>query len=262
MRKIWAIGINTFREAIRNKVLYSLLFFAVAIIFGSLAFGALSVHEEVRLTADLGLAGMSFFLVIIAIFVGVNLVYKELERKTVYVLIPKPVYRFQFVLGKYLGLILTLGVQLVVMGLVLTAVLRTQGATIGAPMGMMLILIGCETLVITAVAVLFSSYSTPFLSGAFTLGLFIVGRSVPEIHAVALKIDFPLARSLLEGISSVIPNLRYFYVTGSGALGDHRSIHGVFVDWAYVASAVGYASLYVILLLLVAIGLFSRRDFV
>ena len=84
MRKIFAIGMNTFREAIRDKILYSLLFFAVLVIVASLAFGALSVHEEVRLTTDLGLAGMSFFLVIIAIFVGVNLVYKELERKTVY----------------------------------------------------------------------------------------------------------------------------------------------------------------------------------
>ena len=172
MQKIVAIGLNTFREAIRDKVLYSLLFFAVLVIVAALAFGALSVHEEIRLTIDLGLGGMSIFLAIIAIFVGVSLVYKELEKKTIYTLIPKPVHRYQFVLGKYLGLTLTLLTQLAVMSGVLAIVLLVQGAELTSSLAMMVILIFLEVMVITGVAILFSSYSTPFLSGAFSLGVF------------------------------------------------------------------------------------------
>ena len=118
MRRIWAIARNTFREAVRNKILYSLLFFAVLLILSAVAVGKLSLHEELRMTRDVGLFGIDVFGVIIAIFVGVNLLYKELDLKTVYTILPKPLYRWEFVLGKWLGMLLTLGVQVAVMALV------------------------------------------------------------------------------------------------------------------------------------------------
>ena len=104
MRRIQAIAWNTFREAVRNKILYSLLFFAVLIILSALAMGNLTLHEEVRMTRDIGLFGIDAFGVIIAIFVGVNLLYKELDLKTVYTILPKPLHRWEFVLGKWLGM--------------------------------------------------------------------------------------------------------------------------------------------------------------
>jgi ABC-type transport system involved in multi-copper enzyme maturation permease subunit len=263
MGKIVAIGLNTFREAIRNKILYSLLFFAVIVIVGSLAFGALSVHEEVRLTTDLGLAGMSLFSVIIAIFVGVNLVYKELERKTVYSLIPKPIHRYQFIVGKFLGMVLTLALQIIVMMVVLMIVVKIQGGEIKGQLPRMVTLIFLEVIVITAVAVFFSSFSSPFLSGLFTVGIFLLGRSVPDIRAVADKVDNELLGLLLRGIARIVPDLRYFYVTGSEGAGGRISIHGeAFPDWGYVATAGEYALLYVALVLILAAVLFSRRDFI
>ncbi len=263
MRKILAIGVNTFREAIRDKILYSLLFFAVVVIFGALAFGSLSIRDHARLTTDLGLAGMSLFSVVIAIFVGVNMVYKELERKTIYTLIPKPIHRYQFVVGKYLGLVLTLVVQLAVMSATLVVVLKLRDAEVGLPVLMMVLLITLEVVVITAVAVLFSSFSTPFLSGLFTAGIFLLGRSVPDIRLVADKLeDAPALATLLDGIARVVPNLRYFYATGATVAGEHVSVNGVFVDWAYVANAALYAGLYVTLTLILAAVLFSRRDFI
>lgn len=264
MRKVFVIALNTFREAARNKVLYSLLFFAVLVIVGSLAFGSLSVRDERRLTLDLGLGGMSIFSVVIAIFIGVNLLYKELERKTVYTLIPKPIHRFQFVLGKFAGLVVTLVVQLVVMAVTLFIVVSIKEEHVGAPLVMMTVLIFLEVLVVTAIAVLFSSFSTPFLSGFFTAGLFLLGRSVPDIRAVATKLggDQPVLATLLESIARVVPNLRYFFVTGTEVSGRHVSVSGVFVDWSYVGHAALYALLYVALLLILAVGLFSRRDFV
>jgi len=262
MGKIITIGLNTFREAIRNKVLYSLLFFAVVVIIASLAFGALTVHEEVRLTTDLGLAAMSLFSIIIAIFVGVNLVYKELELKTIYSLIPKPIHRYQFVLGKYIGMLMTLGVLVVVMTVVLAVVLMIQGAELSGELFRMVTLIFLEVMVITAVAVFFSSFSTPFLSGLFTVGIFLLGRSVPDIKNVAAKVENPGLTTLLDGITRIVPDLRYFYATGSEAATQQISVHGNFPGWSYVATAGGYALIYVALALIAAIFLFSRRDFI
>jgi ABC-type transport system involved in multi-copper enzyme maturation permease subunit len=262
MGKIITIGLNTFREAIRNKILYSLLFFAVVVIIASLAFGALSVHEEVRLTTDLGLAGMSLFSIIIAIFVGVNLVYKELERKTIYSLIPKPIHRYQFVLGKYIGMLMTLGVQVVVMTVVLTVVLLIQGGELSGAFFRMIVLIFLEVMVITAVAVFFSSFSTPFLSGLFTVGIFLLGRSVPDIENVADKMESAGLTTLMKGITRIVPDLRYFYATGSETASQHLSVHNAFPDWTYVATAGGYALIYIALTLIAAIFLFSRRDFI
>jgi ABC-type transport system involved in multi-copper enzyme maturation permease subunit len=262
MSKLIAIGLNTFREAIRDKVLYSLLFFALVVIVASLAFGALSVHEDVRLTTDLGLGGMSLFLILIAVFSGVNLLYKELERKTVYTLIPKPIHRYQFLLGKFAGLTLTLLVLALVMSAVLVVVLLIQGGELKSGLAIMVILLFFEVLVLTAVAVLFSSFSTPFLSGLFTIGIFLLGRSVPEIRIVAQKVESGAIEALLESIARIVPNLRYFYTSGSVDLtGEHVTVHGSFVDWSYVGYAGAYALLYVSLVLSLAIVLFSRRDF-
>lgn len=261
MTKVWVIGLNTFREAIRNKVLYSLLFFALLLILAATIFGELSVGAQLRLTIDLGLAAMSLFLVIIAIFVGVNLVYKELQRKTVYTLLPKPVYRFQFVLGKYFGLVLTLLSMALVMFLVLAGVVALQNGPVGGPLVRMVLLITLEVLLVTGIAVLFSSFSTPLLSGLFTVGIFLVGRSVPDIRAIAGKVGGLLGIAL-EAISRVVPNLRFFYVTGARVDGEHMSINGTMVDWSYVGAAAGYAGLNIGLLLLISMLLFSRRDFV
>lgn len=262
MKKVVAIGLNTFREAIRNKVLYSLLFFATVVIVASLAFGALSVREEVRLTADLGFGGMSMFLVLIAIFAGVNLVYKELDRKTVYTLIPKPIRRYQFILGKYLGLAVTLLVLAVIMTTVLFGVLHFQGAEYHSGFVMLTILVYLEVLIVTAVAVFFSSFSTPFLSGLFTVGIFLLGRSVPDILRVAEKISEPALAWALKGVARLVPNLRFFYVSGADVSGEHLSIHGSFVDWSYIGLGVAYAGLYAALTLVLAMILFSRRDFI
>lgn len=262
MSKILTISLNTFREAIRNKVLYSLLFFAVLVIISAMVFGALSVHEEVRLTTDLGLAGMSLFSVIIAIFIGINLLYKELERKTIYSLIPKPIHRYQFVLGKYLGMIMTLAIQILIMTAVLFTIILLQGGTLHEALLKMVILIFFEIVLITAIAVLFSSFSTPLLSGFFTAGMFLLGRSVPDIRMVAHKLPNKSLANLLNIISHIVPNLRLFYATGSESKETYLSVHQTFPDWGYLGVASGYSLLYAVLVLMLAIMFFSRRDFI
>jgi ABC-type transport system involved in multi-copper enzyme maturation permease subunit len=258
--RVLAVGLNTFREAIRNKVLYSLLFFAVALIASALALGQLSLHEEGRVTRDLGLGGIALFGVLIAIFVGVNLVYKELDRKTVFSLIPKPIRRFEFILGKFAGMVMTLAVQVAIMALVLFAVLELQdGVTWGVVRAIALLF--CEVVVVTAVAVLFSSFSSPFLSGAFTLGIFVVGRSMPELREMIGKLGAAPLRAVLYGATHVLPDLSLFFVSGSMLDGQPVTVHAEYVDWPYVATAAGYGAAYAACALGLAILLFSRRDF-
>lgn len=261
MTRVWAIARNTFREAVRNKILYSLLFFAVMIILSASALGQLSLHEEIRMTRDVGLFGIDLFGVVIAIFVGVNLLYKELDLKTVYTILPKPLRRWEFVLGKWLGMLLTLAVQMAVMGVVLAATLALQGAAFDVPMCKALWLLYVNVMVVTSVAVLFSSFSSPFLSGFFALGFFVVGRSVPDIRALASK-SGPALKAVLEGGATVMPNLHLFYPSGAIIGSEHVSVHGEFVGARYLSWTTAYGVGYSLVVLVLAMLIFRKRDFV
>jgi ABC-type transport system involved in multi-copper enzyme maturation permease subunit len=261
VRRIWAITRNTFREAVRNKILYSLLFFAVLIILSALAVGSLSLHEEIRMTRDIGLGGIDVFGVIIAVFVGVNLLYKELDLKTIYTILPKPLHRWEFVLGQWLGMLLTLAVQEGVMGLSLAGTLALQGAPFDLAMWKAVWLLYLNVMVVTSVAVLFSSFSSPFLSGFFALGLFILGRSVPEIQALGAKLG-GAAQLVTDTLTAVLPNLHLFYPSGSIVGAENVSVHGNFVDVRYLVTTTGYGLGYSLVVLLLAMLIFRRRDFV
>jgi ABC-type transport system involved in multi-copper enzyme maturation permease subunit len=259
--RIWAIARNTFREAVRNKILYSLLFFAILIILSALAVGQLSLHEDVRMTRDVGLFGIDVFGVVIAVFVGVNLLYKELDLKTVYTILPKPLRRWEFVLGKWLGMLLTLAVQMAVMGVVLGVTLAMQGARLDVPMFKALWLLYVNVVVVTSVAVLFSSFSRPFLSGFFALGFFVIGRSVPEIKALALKSGGTF-QTVLEAGAAVMPNLHLFYPSGAIIGAEHISVHGQMVGAGYMTWTTFYGIGYSLVVLILAMLIFRKRDFV
>jgi ABC-type transport system involved in multi-copper enzyme maturation permease subunit len=255
-----AIGRNTFREAIRDKVLYALLFFAIMIIFSALLLGQLSIHEEERLVRDIGLGGISLFSVLIAVFVGSSLVYKELDKKTVFTIIPKPLHRHEFILGKYVGMTLVLVIQLAIMSMVLALVMVFKGWGVDVALAKALLLLTVEVLVVTAVALLFSSFSTPLPSAFFTLGVFVLGRSTPDIRALATK--FGEAGAPLRAVAALVPDLHLYYASGSLVGAERVTVHEQYVDWSYVGTASLYGIGYAALLLLGAALLFRRRDFV
>ncbi len=261
MIRVLAIARNTFREAVRNKVLYSLLFFAILLIASALALAQLSLHEEVRMTRDVGLYGIDMFGVIIAIFVGVNLLYKELDLKTVYTILPKPLRRWEFVLGKWLGMLLTLAVQMGVMAFVLGVTLAVQDATMDVAMMKAVWLLYVNVMVVTSVAVFFSSFSSPFLSGFFALGFFIVGRSIPDLRLLAAKAG-PGGKALIDGAATVLPNLHLFYPSGTIIGAEHVSVHGKLVGSEYLLWTTAYGFGYSLVVLVLAMLIFSRRDFV
>lgn len=260
--RMWAIALNTFREAVRNKVLAILVLFAIALIAFSLVLGQLSLHEEVRIIKDLGLAGISIFGVIISLFLGVNLLSKELDRKTVYAVIPKPLYRHEFLLGKYLGMVVTMTALVVLMSLVLAGFVIAQGGRHGVIMVRAEVLILLELLLLMAVAMLFSSFSSPWLSAMFAGSLWVIGRNTAELEAFATgKLDGTPGGRLLEGLLEVLPDFRMFFVSGANFDETVVSVHDSFVSWGYVGSAAAYALTFGGLCLFVAVLLFSRRDF-
>ena len=263
MRRIAAVARNTFREAARNKILYSLLFFALALIASALALGELSGHEERRMIRDGGLVGGDVFSVLIAIFVGVNLLYKELALKTVYTILPKPIARWEFVLGKWLGVMATLVAQVAIMGAAVAATLAVEGGAdaVDAALGKALWLLLMNVTIVTSVALFFSSFSTPFLSGMFSLGVFVVGRSVPDVRLLAARIGGGAGRAL-AGACAVLPNLHLFTPSGSAVGGQHVSVHGGFVGSSYLAWTSLYAIGYSAAVLGLAMLIFRRRDFV
>ena len=264
MRRIAAVARNTFREAARNKILYSLLFFALALIASALALGQLSVHEERRMIRDVGLFGVDVFSVLIAIFVGVNLLYKELALKTVYTILPKPIARWEFVLGKWLGVMATLLAQIVVMGLAVavTSWFESGADAVDGALLKALWLLLMNVTIVTSVAMLFSSFSSPFLSGLFSLGVFVVGRSVPDVRALGERVGGAAGR-VLSGACAVLPDLHLFTPSGSAIAGQHVTVHGgPFVGASYLAWTSLYAIGYSAIVLGLAMLIFRRRDFV
>jgi len=261
MNRIKAIAWNTFREAVRNKILYSLLFFAVLIIVSALAIGNLTLHEEVRTIRDIGLFGIDVFGVIIAIFVGVNLLYKELDLKTVYTILPKPLHRWEFVLGKWLGILLTLAVQMVVMGVVLAIVLAVEGSRFDVATAKAVWLLFVNVTLVTSIAVFFSAFSSPFLSGFFSLGCFVVGRSIPDIRALGDKLG-PAAKAILKLFCDIAPKLYLFYPSGAIVGAEEASVHRQFVGLDYILTVSAYGVAYAVVVLVFAMLIFRKRDFV
>jgi ABC-type transport system involved in multi-copper enzyme maturation permease subunit len=266
--RVWAVALNTFREAVRNRVLYVLALFAVGLMAFSLVLGELSLHEEVRIIKDLGLFGVSAVGVVIALFLGVNLLSKELDRKTVYFVIPKPVQRWEFLLGKYVGQVLTLAVLVGLMATILAGFVALQGGRHGVVMVRAEVLVLVELMLLTAVAMLFSSFSSPYLSAMLTAAVWIIGRNRAELVAFATgkKLAGTPLGTTLELVADVVPDFHALWVSGSH-LGDDPgapvvSIHESFVSWGYVAEASAYGLLYAAVCLALAMVIFAKRDLV
>ncbi|MFO8071589.1 MAG: ABC transporter permease [Polyangia bacterium] len=262
MTQLLAIARNTFREAIRDRILYGFLFFAVALLLFSLVLGRLSFNEDLRVTIDVGLAGISLFSVLMSIFLGITLLRKEIEKRTIFPVLAKPVSRPLYVLGKFLGLAGTMAVQIALMTGAFVALLAIQGGAPGPGLAAALALIFVETLVVIAMAMMFTSFSSPFLSGLFCLGLFASGRNAELISRLAEKESLGWMAPLLDGVTAVLPNLYLFYPSGKMVDGAWISVREQFVSSGYILHASGYGLLYAAALLALSVLLISRRDFV
>ncbi|MDP3937506.1 MAG: ABC transporter permease [Deltaproteobacteria bacterium] len=249
-----AIAVNTFREAVRDKVLYSLLFFAIALIGASVVLNRLAIGQQTKIITDLGLASISIFGTLIAAFVGIGLVSKEIERRTIFTIVSKPVSRGCFILGKYLGLVLTLAVEVAIMSACFLTMLAIYADDLVIPALWAIGLIFMELSVVTAVAIFFSSFSTAFLSGLFTMAVWLIGHFTPDLRVFGERSGTAM-RWLTEFLYYALPNLRNFNIK-------EQVVHGIPVAAEFMALSVVYGLVYVSVLLVVATLVFERRDFV
>lgn len=251
--KVISIALNTFRENLRDKLLYNLLIFALLMIGSSLILMRLTLGEFHRLILDIGLGSINFFGVLIAIFVGIGLVSKEIEKKTIYTIVSKPVARYQFLIGKYVGLSLTLVINTAIMTCGLLIVLYAQDVLIHAVLFKAIGLIVVEFMVITAVALLFSTFSSATFSAIFTLALYVIGHLTSDLKTFGEKMG-GLGKTILEGMYYVLPNLDRFNLKG-------HVTHQVDVPTTDLLVIVAYGMAYTTFLLLLASTIFHRRDF-
>ena len=253
--KIRAVAANTFREAIRDKILYNLAFFALLVMGVSVVIGKMTLGERLKIIQDVSLAAMSVFGLLIAIFVGIGLVHKEIHRRTIFTLLAKPIARWRFVVGKYLGLMLVIAINVAVMTaalLALVAVFSETGVAWGVLVAVLLIMV--ELMTVTAVAVLFSTFSTPTLSAMLTLGVWLIGRFSSDLVVLAAKSENPVLRALVTGVHYLLPNLEKFDLK-------HQVVYAMPIEPSYVVWAVGYGLLYILFLIGLAAWIFERRDF-
>ena len=264
---IGRIAVSVFKESVRDKVLYSLVAFATLLIAVSYLLGQLTAGQDVKIIKDFGLAAIATFGLFIAVFIGIGLVWKEVDRRSIYSLLSKPIRRHEFILGKYAGLALTLFVNVAIMTVAFYAVLaymNTQFAesaraawaapATDASMLVAIALIFLELLLVTAVALFFSTFSSPFLSAALTFGLWVIGHFNADLRNFEAVVESRAAAYFARGLYYLLPNFAAFDIKT-------HVVHALPVPGSYVATTAAYAVCYIALLLAAAVAIFSRRDF-
>jgi Cu-processing system permease protein len=257
LQRIRAIALNTFRESVRDRVLYNLVLFVLILVGASVFVSDLSLDMESQFTAALGLSVMLVFGALIAIFIGVGLVYKEIDKRTIYNLLSKPVHRHEFVVGKYLGVCMTLLVNSIVMvaGTELALLYVNRGL---APIELAVLpaayLIYLELALLVAIATMFSSFTTPMLAALFSFAAYMIGHFSRDLLAMAALSNSLVTRAVLTALYYFLPNLSNFsFIT--------EASHGRMLTAKMAALATAYGILYLTILLCAAVLIFKKRNF-
>jgi len=269
MTRTLLVAWHVFKESVRDRVLFVILGFAVMLVVASVLIGEITAGQDVKVIKDLGLATLEACGVLIAVFVGVGLVAREIERRSIYSLLAKPVHRWEFVLGKYVGLVAAIAVN--VPGITVALVVGLAGVMAATPVEVQaaaaapvldpalakaVVLIMAEVSLLTAVALLFSTFtSSGILAAALTLGVFVVGVFSEDLRGFTAISDAPVLVSIVRGVGMVVPAFSAFDVKADIVNGRLP------VPWAYVAMTVAYAISYATALVGAAMALFARREF-
>ena len=256
MRRAGVVALNTFREAVRDRVLYSLVFFGLLMMAAAVAVGQISIGIEQTVIVSLGLSAISMIGVLISVFIGVALVSKEMDKRTLYALLAKPVRRWEFLLGKFGGLVLTLAVNTAAMALGLLLVMLYVKHSLERGDAVVLVavyFILLKLALIVALALLFSCFTTPLLAILFTVGLYIVGLYVQELRDLPVEVMSPAMAAFTKWLSHLLPNFENFNVMAMAA-------HGRAVPGALILQNTLYAVVYCTIVLTAAAVVFSRRN--
>ncbi len=255
MRAITAIAANTVSEAIRDRVLYLFLGFAVLLLLSVKLFGLLTVGDQGKIMKDLGLAGIQFFSMLIAVMMSVLLISREVERRTVFNILARPVRRWEFLLGKYTGLVATVAVNIAVMAVILVGVVWVYhgdldpGLLVAAAMTLL------EMMLVAAFATLFAVLTKPILGSVLTLATFVVGHLSEDLWLLTHHLGGTVTRVAVAVVYAVLPNLeRVNFKT--------EVVHGLPLPLTAMGWGTAYVLAYTALVLLLACLQFGRRDLV
>jgi len=253
--KIRAIAFNTFKEAIRDRILYLILFFAVVCIGFSRLLALLTVGDRVKIIKDVGLASLSLFGALMAIMIGTGLVYKEIEKKTIYTLLSKPIHRFQFLLGKFFGLVLTLFIMLLLMSIIFLGLVFFHTFKVEWQLLIAILFIFLELCLITSVALLFSCFSTPILSSLFTLAFYLIGHTAWGLEILIDKIKTGFGKALAQILYHFLPDLENFNFKT-------EIVHNLPIPAKIFLYSTLYGIFYTLFVLILALLIFRKRDFI
>jgi ABC-type transport system involved in multi-copper enzyme maturation permease subunit len=253
MAAIRAIALNTFREAIRDRILYLLMAFALILIGVSQLLSMLTVGNEEKIIKDVGLSAISLFGVLTAVFVGTSLVFKEIEKRTIYTLLANPVARWQFIGGKFVGLMAVLAMNVGLMSAALLGIVATRGESPGTLVpAIALILV--ELGVITAFALLFSSLTNPILAALFTFAAYVTGHLSWSLKLLKDKLGDGISALFCDGLYLLLPNFSYLDIKT-------EAVHGLPLESGYFPIALAYGLGYTAIVLVIACLVFQRKDF-
>jgi ABC-type transport system involved in multi-copper enzyme maturation permease subunit len=251
---VYLIARNTFREVSRDRMLFGAFGAGAALLAATQLLAPLALGEGIRLTVDMGLSGISIIGLILVLLVGTSLVSKEIDRRTIYNLLSRPLARHTYLLGKWAGLTATLWIVAFAMGMALAALLAFRGHGEFTPgIAQAVYMAALELAVVTAVAVMFSAVSTPVLSALYTTGFYMVGQWSYDLRAFASKFPPGLASACQFG-ADLVPNLPVFNMRTTAAMAQTAS-------FAHLGLATAYAAVYCACALCLATASFESRDF-
>jgi ABC-type transport system involved in multi-copper enzyme maturation permease subunit len=267
MTAIRLVAFAVYRESVRDRVPLTIVGFGVLLVCASYLISQMTAGQDVKIIKDLGLAALSLLGLAIAVFIGIGLVAKEVERRSIYTLLSKPVTREQFLLGKYFGLVMTLAVNIAAMCVAYYGVLAYQELTTPAAVKagwpapaadprllIAVVLIFAELMLVTAVAIFFSTFSGPLMAILFTLGLWVAGHFNADLRQFEAVVDAPMAVYVARVLYYLLPNLAPFNVKA-------EIVHAVPVTASHVLLTLAYAAVYISALLVGAMAIFRRKDF-
>lgn len=253
MKQILIIAQNTLRETIRDRILYSILGFSIMVIAASLLAGSVSLDQDIRVIQNFSLMSVLIFMLVITVFLGSQMMFREIERKTIYITLSKPVSREQFYLGKFFGLTATVSLAVLTMSIVFMSVLYFKGYREFSSIVWAVIFMLFEVPILVAVSLLFSTFSSPISSAVYTAALAVIGHSTVTLYGIAQK-SSPVLQNILEALYYILPNLEKFNLRNEVVYNFNPELTQILTSGLY---AVSYATV----LILLGLSAFRKYEF-
>jgi len=254
MHRIWAIVENTFKESLRQRILMLLIIFSVLVIVVSVFLEPFALGEAPKILRDFGIAAASLFGVLIVIIIGSTLIHKDIEKRTIYTVITKPVKRSEIIIGKFLGLLLLIAILQCAMIVIHQLVIFIYEGAFDLPLFITIPFSLLEIMILLGILLLFSSFSSPTISAIMGIIFFVIGHASPDLKLFADQVNVAILKYLAYGFYYILPNLENFNLRID-------LVYKLPIHLDQLLFSICYGLIYTIFLLYVSIIVFEKREF-